>query len=227
VLEIGHPDEIQRALEEQSFHILHLTGHGGPGVIELEDEDGGAVPVQAADLAAAIRAANRPLPLIVLASCLTGAGSSETASFAQGLLEAGIPSVLAMQTSVTDWYATRLAGCFYGHLVRLESPLPSHALALAGQEVERERQRLAGQGTIYPAEYATPALFAAAEESPLLDRSAPLQSLHTPRPRSAGGAVPLLQLGDLVGRRQACPGTMLTPRPRARPSRRGLRPPMP
>ena len=202
VLEVGHPDEIQRAFEEQSFHVLHLTGHGNAGVLELEDEDGGAVPVSAADLAEAIRATGRPLPLVVLASCLSGTGNRETASLAQGLLAAGIPSVLAMQTSVSDWYATRLAGAFYEHLVRLESPLPSHALALARQEVERERRRLAGQGAVYPAEYATPALFSAADESPLLDRGAPLQSLHAPRPRSAGGPVPLLKLGDLVGRRQ-------------------------
>jgi hypothetical protein len=203
ILEVGHPDEIQRAFEEQSFHVLHLTGHGNAGVLEFEDEDGRAVPVTAAELAEAIRSTGRPLPLVVLASCLSGAVSSETVSLAQGLLEAGIPSVLAMQTSVSDWYATRLAGAFYEHLARLDSPLPSHALALARQEVERERQQMARKGTFYPAEYATPALFSAADdESPLLDRSAPPQSLHAPRPKSAGGPVPLLKLGDLVGRRR-------------------------
>ena len=42
-LEVGHPAEIGRALAHDEYHVLHLSGHGGPGSIELEDEDGAAV----------------------------------------------------------------------------------------------------------------------------------------------------------------------------------------
>ena len=41
-LEVGHPGQIGRALEHDENIVVHLSGHGGPGVIELEDEDGAA-----------------------------------------------------------------------------------------------------------------------------------------------------------------------------------------
>jgi tetratricopeptide (TPR) repeat protein len=205
ILEVGHPDEIQKALEAQSFHVLHLSGHGGAGRIELETEDGEPFQTDAARLAQAFRSAERPLPLVFLASCLTGAGGEETASLAQGLLEQGVPMVLAMQSSVSDEYATRLAGSFYEHLSHLERPLPSHALELARQEVEKERREAIARGEKDPRrttpEYATPSLFCAGEEIPLLDRGVPqVESRRPPRAVSTG-PVPLLEIGDLIGRR--------------------------
>lgn len=133
ILEVGHPEQIRQALLARSYHILHISGHGSAGLIELEDEDGRTVPVTPAGLADSIRASGRNLPLIFLAACLSGAGDSETTGFAQGLLQAGIPLVLAMQTSVSDWYATRLAGVFYEHLSRMESPRAGHEPAGGGR----------------------------------------------------------------------------------------------
>src|SRR5262249_15545936 len=99
ILEVAHPHEIQRALLAQPYHVLHISGHGRAGMIEMEDEDGRAVAMTAADLVDAIRQSGRRVPLIVLASCLSGAGDSDTVSVAQGLLEHGMPMVLAMQSS--------------------------------------------------------------------------------------------------------------------------------
>jgi tetratricopeptide (TPR) repeat protein len=206
ILEVGHPGEIQKALLAQTFHVLYLSGHGAAGRLQLETEDGDPLPVRAGELADALRAARRPLPLVYLAACLTGAAeSSETVSFAQGLLAAGIPQVLAMQTSVSDWYATRLAGAFFGHLARQEAPLASHALALARQEVEAARRKALASGRdaagLAP-EYATPSLFAAADERPLLDRGAPQEPLRLPPRPFVHGPVPLLGMDDLIGRRR-------------------------
>jgi tetratricopeptide (TPR) repeat protein len=204
ILEVGHPGEIQKALEAQAFHVLYVSGHGTAGQIEMETEEGDPVAVRPEDLAGVIRAAERPLPLVFLSSCLSGAGGGELASFAQGLLAAGLPQVLAMQTSVSDWYATRLAGAFLQHLSRLEAPLASHALALARQEVEAERRKAAESGrqdaSLVP-EYATPSLFVAADEMPLLDRALPQEPLHRPPRPFAQGPVPLLGMDDLIGRR--------------------------
>ena len=66
VLEVGHPAEIQRALTGDAFHVLHLSAHGSPGAIELETEDGAALPVSAAELAQRLRDSGRPLPLVFL-----------------------------------------------------------------------------------------------------------------------------------------------------------------
>ena len=206
ILEVGHPDQIRRALLARHYHVLHLSGHGQAGLIELEDEDGRAVPVTPAELAASVRAGGRRPPLVFLASCLSGAGDSDTTGFAQGLLAQGLPFVVAMQASVSDWYATRLAGAFYQDLSSSETPLPSRGLAQARREVEQERREALARGERHPGllpEYATPTLFAAAEERPLVDYALPKEE---PAPEPAlppVGRMPLLQMDELIGRRPA------------------------
>ena len=82
----------------------------------------------------------------------------DTVGLAQELLQHGMPLVLAMQGSVSDWYGTRLAGTFYEQLSRMEVPLASRALAVARQEVETARRQAVGRGELsgqYQAEYAT------------------------------------------------------------------------
>jgi CHAT domain/TIR domain len=164
ILDVGSLDEIRSSLAEQHYHVLHLSGHGNAGVLELEDEDGNPVQTTAKDIAEAIRDSGKPSPLVFLASCLSGAGDSDTASLAHALLQQGVPAVLAMQTSVTDHYSTELAKAFYTNLSKGDRPQVSQALALARQEVERERRKAVAQGKHFPAEYATPSLFFAGEE---------------------------------------------------------------
>ena len=129
ILEVGHPKVIAAAIERDVYHVLHLSCHGGPGQLELEDEDGKAVPTTAKDLIEPIRRHGRPLPLVFLNACHGGVQREQTASFSESLLRAGVPCVVAMQTSVSDHYATQLARAFYEHLARREPPLVSRALA--------------------------------------------------------------------------------------------------
>ena len=203
VLETGSPAQIASALRELSFHVLHLSGHGNKGILELEDEDGNPVPTTAADLAAAIRASNHPPPLVVLASCHGGLGDTETASFAESLLTNGVPAVLAMQTSVSDSYCTALTGKFYEKLSLDEQPLPSRALAFARSKLEEERQTPTQQKPKPAPEYATPSLFLNGnEEQPVLDRTKDQIPVIAPTRLAAAGTVPLLQEDDLIGRRR-------------------------
>lgn len=205
ILEVGNPDQIRDALLEGTFHVLHLSGHGNAGTIEMETEDGAPVSVTPKDLADAFRAAAQTPPLVVLSSCHGGVSGTDTTSFAQGLLEQGVPTVLAMQSTVSDWYGTRLAGALYGYLGRKNVRLSSHALALARQEVESERHKAlqtGKQGGQLLPEYATPSLFCAGEEIPLLDWEAvPVETARKTQPPVAG-PVPLLKIGELVGRRE-------------------------
>jgi hypothetical protein len=206
ILEVGHPDQIHRAVGARPYHVLHLSGHGRAGVIELEDEDGRPVSVTPAELAASLRVAERRPPLIFVASCLSGAGDSDISGFAQGLLAQGMPFVIAMQASVSDWYATRLAGALYQELSASETPLASRALAQARRAVEQERQEALARGGRHAGlapEYATPTLFAAAEERPLVDYGLP-RSEPTPEPALPPvGRMPLLRMDELIGRRAA------------------------
>ena len=64
VLEVADPEEIRRALTADTFHVLHLSGHGSPGAMELETEDGGASHITANNLARQLRESGRPLPLV-------------------------------------------------------------------------------------------------------------------------------------------------------------------
>ena len=53
------------------MHVLHLSGHGGPGVLDLEDDDGDVREITAAEfLDEAIPAECMP-PVISLAACYT------------------------------------------------------------------------------------------------------------------------------------------------------------
>ena len=99
-LEVGHPREIRRALEADAYHVLHLSGHGSPGVMEMEDEEGNPVSVPVEDLVKELRQANRPLPLVFLSFCHGGSSTPDTIGFAQGLIRNGVPMVLSMQTHV-------------------------------------------------------------------------------------------------------------------------------
>ena len=67
---------IRQALAADAYHVLHLSAHGSPDAVELEDEDGSPVTVEAADLMRALKHAGRPVPLIVLSSCSGGATGS-------------------------------------------------------------------------------------------------------------------------------------------------------
>ena len=82
----------------------------------------------------------RPLPLVFLNACHGGVQEEQTASLAESLLRAGVPGVVAMQTSVSDHYATQLARAFYEHLARREPPMASLA-GRARKEVEQRGSR--------------------------------------------------------------------------------------
>lgn len=141
ILEVGHPVQIGKAIETDAYHVLHLSCHGAPGMLEREDEDGRPVAVSAEDLIGPIRRSGRPLPVVLLNTCHGGVHAGETASLADALLRAGVPCVVAMQTSVSDRYASRLAGAFYENLAHREVLLASQALADARKQLEAERQQ--------------------------------------------------------------------------------------
>jgi tetratricopeptide (TPR) repeat protein len=219
ILEIGHPDPIAAAFAADAYHVLHLSCHGGPGVLELEDEDGNPCPTRAVSPPGAvqpgvkppptlldpIRRTGRPLPLVLLNACHGGVSLGQTASFAEDLLRGGVPAVLAMQAPVSDRYAIQIADAFYRALIAPDAPRPSLALAQARKAIEQQRLEAVRRGA--PAvetqpEYATVALFVAGADRPLLDAGAPKQPLRVAPVHVLGGVVPQLPQGELIGRRR-------------------------
>jgi tetratricopeptide (TPR) repeat protein len=131
--------EIRAELERAPAHVLHLYGHGAPGRLELENEDGTARLVTAQEfLAEAIPPGAMP-PVITLSACYTDAiAADDGASFATALGAHGAAAVIGTETSVTDTYATRLFARVYGRLARARDPDVIAALADARREVQHE-----------------------------------------------------------------------------------------
>ncbi|MGH3813329.1 MAG: TIR domain-containing protein, partial [Pseudonocardiaceae bacterium] len=210
ILEVANADTIAAALREDDYHVLHLSGHGDETGIELEDEDGAPVPTQATDLADALRASGRVVPLVFLASC-HGAGNPE--GLALTLHRLGLPRVIAMQAPVRDRYATDLAAAFYQHLSVPAFPLVGLALARARQELAKHT---ADQAAQLPSPEWAIATLTATEDGPLLDGDLELMPLRRPPVHQATGPVPALGVGELIGRRVELRETLRTLRDHSR-----------
>ncbi|QEV68785.1 tetratricopeptide repeat protein [Streptomyces chartreusis] len=71
VLNWGSLAEIRAALEQERFHVLHLSCHAEPGVLLLEGEQGQVDEADAQRFIAEGLPADRAVPLVVLAGCST------------------------------------------------------------------------------------------------------------------------------------------------------------
>jgi len=119
-LESATLGELQRTLRQGEYHILHFIGHGGfdeqaqDGVLVLEDEQGQSAYVSGSDLGTILHD-HRSLRLVFLNAC-EGARASDSDPFsgvAQGLVQQGIPAVVAMQYPIPDQMAIVLGREFY------------------------------------------------------------------------------------------------------------------
>lgn len=223
ILEASDPAAIGDALQRDQYHVLHITGHGTPGALELDDEDGNAVRVTAHDLLDALRRAQRPAPLVFLNTCHGAAHHGQTASLAESLLRGGVPAVLAMQTSVSDQYGSDLAHAFFANLAsdKREAVLASRALAHARRTLERQRQEAVardgdrrGDHVLAMPEYATAALFVAGVEAPLVNLGLDKQPLQVRPVHHLPGQVPQLDQDELIGRRGELRRALWVLRPR-------------
>ncbi len=205
ILEVGHPDQIARAIERDAYHVLHLSCHGGPGLLELEDEDGSAVPTSADDLTKPVRGLGRPLPLVFLSACHGGVEKEQTASFSESLLR----SRCAQRGGHADVGQRSLR-----HRARaLVLRAPGSPRAAAGQPgagrgpqgaraSAAEGHRLQAPATETQPEYATAALYVAGDDAPLADFSVDKEPLRERPVYHVEGPVPQLSIDELIGRRR-------------------------
>ena len=195
ILEVASLSQIADKLRTADFHVLHLSAHGSPTQVELEDEDGNPDPVDYRELIGAIRDARTVVPLIVLSSCEGAGGGGET--MAAALIKAGADRVLAMQAPITDTYATRLLAEFYRELSTVFDCGVAGALARARRALERSRHR--GDPLPRP-EYGIATLLCSDGDQPLIN-SGLTRTEVPPEPVPSGASVRALSLGQLIGRR--------------------------
>lgn len=112
-----------KALNTEAFDVFHFLGHGcvvnGEGRLLLVDVDTGAADyLTASDLATAL--AGQELRLAILSACLTGAGNikEDFGPVATALLRAGIPAVVANQTSIPTKSVAPFVGALYQRLLK-------------------------------------------------------------------------------------------------------------
>ena len=182
---------IRAELDRGPAHVLHITGHGSPGTLALENDDGSARPVTADEFVDQAVPPGQMPPVITLSACYTDAAGSEGgASFAARLCQRGAAAVIATETSITDSYATRLLARVYGTLAQARNPDVVGALAEARRQVQAELETsldrrdavLAGLG-----EWAAVTALAAAGSVPVLDPEHTVPPVWQPsRPRVAG-----------------------------------------
>jgi tetratricopeptide (TPR) repeat protein len=217
ILNRGTLSEVRAALAAQRFHVLHISCHAKPGALVLEDDDGGAELVSAAELAEQALPADRGVPLVVLGGCATalshrsqskddgGEGEAALPGLARELLANGVPAVLAMNASVTDPYATLLGAELYRELAGHVRPDPLGAVSHARRRVDAEL-RAAPDGSREAhlaslAEWTIPTLFVRGVSLPLFDASEGFDKVEAP-PEPALPGVVVRAVGDFIGRRR-------------------------
>ncbi|MFC0027997.1 tetratricopeptide repeat protein [Micromonospora chaiyaphumensis] len=196
---------IRAVLDEDTTHVLHLSAHGAPGILHLEDEQGRARSVDPETLIAEAIPEGRMPRVISLAACYTDAdGEDGAGSFAARLARRGAGAVIATQTSVTDVYATRLFAAVYAELAASVRPDVVAAVAQARRRVQRDlatgpdplTQAVAGMD-----EWSVVSVLAAAPSVTVVDGTAPAEPRAEIVP-DLGGLL-ARPVGQFVGRRHA------------------------
>ncbi|MFI7430062.1 tetratricopeptide repeat protein [Micromonospora sp. NPDC049836] len=196
ILEVASLRQISEALAKDDYHVLHLSAHGSPQSVELEDEDGRPAQVGTRQLIEALRDVGKAVPLIVLSSCSGAAGSAD--AMAAGLVRAGADRVMAMQAPISDAYATALLAQLYQELATRPTQPVAAALARARRRAERQFR---DDPPRLP-EFAVPTILSAADDPALVDLDLPATPLRGTRIMPTGTSVRELSVGQLIGRRR-------------------------
>ena len=182
---------IRGELDHDSTHILHISGHGSPGRLSLENDDGSARLVSAEEFIQEAIPPGRMPPVITLAACYSdAAGSQDGSSFAAHLCNRGAAAVIATETSITDTYATRLLARVYGALARSREADVVAALSAARRDVQAELETSPDPRDHELAkleEWAAVTVLAATGSVPVLDPGRTVPTVPQPsRPQIAG-----------------------------------------
>lgn len=156
---------LQRCLRQGEYHVFHFIGHGGfdrqteDGVLVFEAEDGRSRQVSAQYLGALLHD-HRSLRLAVLNACegARGARSDPFSGTAQGLVQQGVPAVIAMQFEVSDEAAITFSQELYS-AVAVGYPIDA-ALAEARKAIFAQVNEL---------EWGTPVLYMRAPDGRIFD----------------------------------------------------------
>ena len=146
IVPFASPAAVYSALDEEPVHVLHVSAHGSPGSLDLENDDGTLRRVTAEEFSEEAIPPGKTPPVIALSACYTDATAvGGGPSFAATLCQRGAQAVIATQTTITDRYATRMFARLYGKLAYARVPDVVAALADARREVQDGLRVSAGE----------------------------------------------------------------------------------
>lgn len=221
VVPFATPGAIRAELDRREAHVLHISGHGSPGRLDLEDEDGIATTISAEEFVSQAIPPGKMPPVVTLSACYTDAAGGDGASFASRLCEQGAVAVIATETSVTDTYATKLLARVYATLASARYPDVVAAFSAARREVQADLEASGDRRDRHLAtlgEWAAFTILTAVGSVPIVDPGAP--AVRPPRcrdPGSRGSARGMI--GTLWGGEPNCADTRRnSPGPRSQGS---------
>lgn len=154
------PAQVIEQLHKNEYDIFHFVGHAEPGALVLVDDRGQSTRFEFAELEAALTESH--LLMAFLNACETAASSLEEQipSTAFAFFNRGVPLVLAMQHSVSNYDALAFVRSFYTNL--LSSGCVDDALYEARQAIVQTHE------TLYPPSWAIPVLMIRGHSSKLM-----------------------------------------------------------
>jgi len=176
------PGDLQEKLQQDSWHIFHLIGHGafdartGEGMIALANEQSQATWLPATALARLL-GDTQSLRLVVLNTCVGARDDQQgnVSGTAAALARHGIQAVLAMQAAMSEQASITFLGSFYEHLTAGRQPV-DRAVMKARQDLQKKKSL----------EWGIPALYLRSADGRLFD-FASFRGRRSGYSRSAGG----------------------------------------
>jgi formylglycine-generating enzyme required for sulfatase activity len=182
------PEKLGKRLEAFAYHVLVYLGHGGLDTSEqngacliyLEGEDHYSRQLPGEDLADLLQ--TFPVPVVLLAGCLTAAGPALEGSLgvAQLLVRrpSGVRCAIGMRNRLEDADATEFLRAFFNHLLNRTGEYPGHV-----EEAVRAGRLALRNHSKQPSAWSAPALFSNVLPEPVF----PFLRPATAKDRTEGG----------------------------------------
>ena len=191
--------EIENALQQQDYHVLHFLGHGTGGKLIVTGKDGRATSIDDEEFAQVVLG-RRSLRLVVLNACHSSQVDQAGlfAGVGPALVQKGLSAVIAMQYPFVQVdTASRFSEAFYAALA---NGLPVDLAVNAGR-------RVLSAGLLDSRDWSTPVLYMGTRSGHILGTvERAWREVHAAAQGSAGSKAALAELAqsfrDLVSRHQ-------------------------
>jgi tetratricopeptide (TPR) repeat protein len=182
----GSLEALERKLKKNKYHVLHFSGHGifqdREGMLVLEDPLSLKTQLtRAEDFADTVNCnPDYKVPLVILSSCQTAQGGSETAlrGVTNQLLNKGLASVIAMGMSIMDHYAKIFSAHFFRQLAERQNILSAFQSSIQHMYQDEYNELVKARQQPIPLQWMIPNFYTSKKSEHLVDWEAPREELE-------------------------------------------------